>query len=66
MNVFIPLIICRVRSRRLLVGDETIILSMRTDPEPQSAIGGVDSQCPVVSPHADRMEPPDPLEVERG
>ena len=65
INGFIPLIIRRVGSRRWLAGDQTIVLSVRADPPPENAIGDLHSERPVMRPHSDREEPPDPLEMER-
>ena len=50
----------------MLAGDETIVFSVRADPEPESPVVNGHREGPMVRPNSRRIEPPDAFEMKRG
>src|SRR5690349_2913886 len=47
-----------------LADDDAIVLIMRTNPEPEYAIGDIDRERAIMPAHTDRMEAADTLEMQ--
>ena len=52
-------------SFKRLLGDDAIVVPMAANPEPEHALGRIDSQCTIVRTYADGMEATYALEVQR-
>jgi len=50
----------------LTSGDDAIVIRVRPNPEPEQSIRCVDRKRAIVNADADRVEPIDALEVQRG
>ena len=53
-------------TRALRLADNSIVLSMRSDPEPEYPTVYINAECTMALTDADRPEPCDAFEMERG